>query len=649
MSKAVYFEDKINGERLECEQVKEDLGGGKTECWATEEGLDAAAVIKHDGICFAVYRGTRALKGNTKEQRDSFKADAMQSFDKNSIIDADGCQVRRGFNDIYYNLRPFIMSQLYDCEDTCGETVCPIVLTGHSKGGAVAVVASKNLPTHNILKSDPYVITFGAPAPFETHTLSSGTNTQDSCEAAIDSARHFRIVTAEKQGDTLFCDPIPEHSKKKVVLDNYYFYMEFGEISKADTVHLGNTVLATKEGQIARTFGDATCQHFEDDEEQVLTDGDFYDNESLLSFLYNYAVTRPLLHDIDKYVKYLKKARAVAIDGLTKDHQCTKSWQCHDGMICDNELKTCVNDPNYITSVSHKGSTWDITVKYDWPQNVDDLVIGIFPGENNNLDLLHQCHTASITGDLFVLLELSESVQVTFGKGSCENFSLLSIQTIDFNPSFQDRAQLEFIPAEDTIPNISLNTIFNLNTNPNYITDVSSKGKNWRVTVTYDWPQNLGDLVIGILPRGSSDLDSFYECKSASITGVFFELPLLSESALVAFGIGSCENFVLLSIQTVDSNPNRLDAAEFHLVPTDAGPSEEEEETNGEPSNEEEIDCQDKSDWTRDSVQGDYMNCDWVGKKSNKTEKRCKRDDALEYCPGTCNAQCPGSVNYVGE
>ena len=179
MSKAVYFEDKINGERLECEQVKEDLGGGKTECWATEEGLDAAAVIKHDGICFAVYRGTRALKGNTKEQRDSFKADAMQSFDKNSIIDADGCQVRRGFNDIYYNLRPFIMSQLYDCEDTCGETVCPIVLTGHSKGGAVAVVASKNLPTHNILKSDPYVITFGAPAPFITRTLSSGTNTQD--------------------------------------------------------------------------------------------------------------------------------------------------------------------------------------------------------------------------------------------------------------------------------------------------------------------------------------------------------------------------------------------------------------------------------------------------------------------------------------
>merc|ERR1712194_749570 len=81
---------------------------------------------------------------------------------------------------------------------------------------------------------------------------------------------------------------------------------------------------------------------------------------------------------------------------------------------------------------------------------------------------------------------------------------------------------------------------------------------------------------------------------------------------------------------------------------TNTEPSEEEEQTIDDSSNE--IDCQDNSEWTRDTIQGDYMNCVWVGKRSEeRTKNRCKRDDAMENCPGTCNAQCQGSVNYVGE
>jgi len=83
---------------------------------------------------------------------------------------------------------------------------------------------------------------------------------------------------------------------------------------------------------------------------------------------------------------------------------------------------------------------------------------------------------------------------------------------------------------------------------------------------------------------------------------------------------------------------------------TNAELSEEEEQTIDDSSNEEEIDCQDNSEWTRNTIQGDYMNCIWVGKRSEeRTKNRCKRDDAMENCPGTCNAQCQGSVNYVGE
>jgi len=72
----------------------------------------------------------------------------------------------------------------------------------------------------------------------------------------------------------------------------------------------------------------------------------------------------------------------------------------------------------------------------------------------------------------------------------------------------------------------------------------------------------------------------------------------------------------------------------------------------GEEEDEEPILCQDNSEWTRrTSNQGNnYMNCDWVGKKSPETTKhRCRMNDALENCPGTCHEQCPDSVNWVGE
>merc|ERR1712194_880674 len=102
--------------------------------------------------------------------------------------------------------------------------------------------------------------------------------------------------------------------------------------------------------------------------------------------------------------------------------------------------------------------------------------------------------------------------------------------------------------------------------------------------------------------------------------------------------------------QLLDQQQELLEQQEEEEEETNAEFSEEEEQTIDDSSNEEEIDCQDNSEWTRDTIQGDYMNCVWVGKRSEeRTKNRCERDDAMENCPGTCNAQCQGSVNYVGE
>lgn len=68
----------------------------------------------------------------------------------------------------------------------------------------------------------------------------------------------------------------------------------------------------TKEGQIARSFGDVTCQHFEDDELHVLTDDDFLKYDSYGD---TDGIPQPL-HNIETYMDYLDDAKNGAIDGL---------------------------------------------------------------------------------------------------------------------------------------------------------------------------------------------------------------------------------------------------------------------------------------------------------------------------------------------
>lgn len=435
MSRALYFHDKYNDSDLSCSRLKKSLGGGSTDCDAFEKDLDAMAIIKHDDKCFAVIRGTRAPTGTGEKNVQAFVDDTMKNFDGNKITDAsDRCPVQASYLSSYKNLSGFLIPHLHECEDSCEGFKCPIILTGHSKGGAVAVVAAKEIVKHGVFSSDPYVVTFGAPSPFYEN---------NKCAKTINPDRHFRIVTAKEENNKLVCDPISEHARRKIMISKF-FSVKFMDGAKQDTFHQGNTILVTNEGEVARATGDVTCYDYADDELMVLTDGDF----AHLTKYGKMKANQPL-HNMETYIEHLKEARDGAIEGLNEDRRCTKTWQCHDDLICDYELQKCVQNPDYIEQhINRQQGSWALSATYDWPANIDDLVIRILPRGRTDPESHTNtpCKQASVKSNTFFLNNWSQSVQVVFGKGSCYNFSLLSVQTVDFNPWRQDSAEITLVP-----------------------------------------------------------------------------------------------------------------------------------------------------------------------------------------------------------
>jgi len=447
MNHAIYFQDKFNGSELDCGILKGNLGGGSTSCNTFEKDTDVVSVIKHDNKCFAVFKGTRAPAGITQKNVDAFGEDTRKNFETSRLTDPkDMCPVQSAYLGVYNNLYNFLVSPLLDCENSCGDSKCPVILTGHSKGGAVAVVAAKILPEYGLFHNDPYVITFGAPSP-----IYEGSD-DEKCKEAFNLDRHFRVVTAKEADNKLFCDPLSEHARRKIILEQF-FGAKYMDGSKQKTLHLGNTILVTEEGEVARAFGDATCYDFDDDMLMVLKDGDFANLNS-----YGELKDSQPLHNINTYKSHLKEAKNGAIDGLNEGRLCTKHWQCHDNLICDHELKKCVQDPDFINDngITRKGGNhWGIFIDYDWPANVDDLIIQMLPKDQTDLESrTSQCQQASIKSNTFAIMEFSEAAQVVFGKGSCDNFSLLSTQTVAFNENRQDAAEIILRPTTGAPPSI---------------------------------------------------------------------------------------------------------------------------------------------------------------------------------------------------
>lgn len=136
---------------------------------------DQALVAKtNDGVCYAAFMGTQAA--NPLDQIQNVNLFGPQ------IVGNTNCKVRGGFHDAYYTsyydeLRPEIDACVSSCSGSGG---CPLVVTGHSQGGSIAVVAAIDLQEY-----EPLVMTFGALPVVMNETLN--------CNGIV-AENHYRFV-----------------------------------------------------------------------------------------------------------------------------------------------------------------------------------------------------------------------------------------------------------------------------------------------------------------------------------------------------------------------------------------------------------------------------------------------------------------------
>jgi len=433
ISQSTYFIDKTNKDEFSCSVVADDVGHNLDFCENREDDIDAAAIVGYDGKCFVAFRGTRTLGGMSGTNINKFIRDSEQNVETSySTLPDSGCKYRKGFADAYSSMKDFIDEELPKCKvATCGAgSSCTVVLTGHSQGGAAALVASFD-QSRKALYDNPRVITFGAPPAAMTYS---------ECASIINTNQHFRIVTSETNENSLSCDPITEHSKKRVELLIPGNRIVLEDKFDLKTVHLGNAIYLNKEKngdyEIAQGSGDMTCQDFEPDEIQVLTNEDFVDGDSFFV-----KKNKGPLHFSGTYVSHLEDVfNKVKTNGetygLTKNHVCTKNWQCNDGMLCGGSNTCFYRSAGYIDGdLTYKGGeSWPIHLKYNRPENVQNLAIRIVRPSD---DAVIECQNAR---NLYNRFDAGSKqgvggyVYFQLGIGPCHNFQMLSNEIVDFNP-----------------------------------------------------------------------------------------------------------------------------------------------------------------------------------------------------------------------
>ena len=130
--------------------------------------VDNTLVVKKNGECYVAWRGSKL----------ELWAEWEQNFDVTvKTLPNSNCQVHSGF-DSNYSQRDLVDEAIADCLSSCGSSNCPLILTGHSQGGATAAVASLYWNDKN-----PIVITFGAPRAIYSNCSS------------VQADQHFRFVT----------------------------------------------------------------------------------------------------------------------------------------------------------------------------------------------------------------------------------------------------------------------------------------------------------------------------------------------------------------------------------------------------------------------------------------------------------------------
>ncbi|CAB9505733.1 expressed unknown protein [Seminavis robusta] len=141
------------------------------------------AKTKDTQTCFVTFQSTDPGNGVV-----AFLMDQWQNVNPFKVrIGTSDCYARKGYVNAY-NASSYKDEQrksIDACVASCGDTPCPLVLSGFSQGGSAAVVAAADLAHYN-----PEVITFGA-----ARVIVDRDNAP--CTESINPANHYRFVTAD--------------------------------------------------------------------------------------------------------------------------------------------------------------------------------------------------------------------------------------------------------------------------------------------------------------------------------------------------------------------------------------------------------------------------------------------------------------------
>ena len=147
---------------------------------AWEDLNDAHLLVKQDGVCYGVFRGTI---------QPSLTDNVQNLYRKNEQVAGTNCEVRKGFHQAYFTsyVQQF-RRKLVKCVKSCAQSSsksgenCPLVLSGQSQGASIAIVASIDLVEYK-----PTTMAFG--------TLKTVTNLGEGC-TDIDSQRIYNFINA---------------------------------------------------------------------------------------------------------------------------------------------------------------------------------------------------------------------------------------------------------------------------------------------------------------------------------------------------------------------------------------------------------------------------------------------------------------------
>mmetsp|Transcript_22942 Transcript_22942/g.33863 ORF Transcript_22942/g.33863 Transcript_22942/m.33863 type:complete len:772 (+) Transcript_22942:157-2472(+) len=155
------------------------------------DDADAAAFVQQDGRCYLSFRGTDfSSMSDITQNLNAFRTDGCNK-------DNECCKFHSGFANGWKerDYKDNVTNLVRGCAESCENLDDCLVITGHSQGGAIAIVTS-------VIFSDlnPKVVTFGAPGTIvEPCDLVNSTNHYrfiNSLESKHDIVPHFDTFTS---------------------------------------------------------------------------------------------------------------------------------------------------------------------------------------------------------------------------------------------------------------------------------------------------------------------------------------------------------------------------------------------------------------------------------------------------------------------